>query len=517
MSRLEQSGKNIIFSFVGNILSALLGLVSRTVFIAVLGADYLGLAGLLGNVLGFLAISELGIATAIGFSLYKPLAERDYKSVSALMSLYRRAYRVIGLIVFVAGIGLFFSLDFFVPPAEQPAGTDFAYFTFLATTVFGYFLSYKTTLINSDNRAYRIMPLGIVMNVVQTFAQIAVLLIWRSYIIYLIVQLACSLLLMVLQNRFITREYKEVDFRTKEKISDEQRSTIRKNVGGLIIQKIGDYLVNSTDNLIITKFVSLAATGIYSNYLMIRNLVNAYIGTFFTGTSAAMGNVVAVETDERKRELFDTMMFGAFFIYSFEAVCFMCLFNPFIGEVWIGEKFVFDTFTVAMIVVNNYLTGLRIPLITMKGASGTYLEDSWVPFAFAGINLAASIILAKVLGVAGVFLGTIIGSLCTADWYRPVLIYRKVFHAPVRLYFKRYVLYVFLGLGYTALGWKICSYIELPVPILSLLAKGVVAAALPVGLNVLLFRRTKEFEAVRVMAGRIRNGIRKKLARRKAQ
>ena len=85
MSRLENSAKNILGSFGNNFVASLLGLISRTVFIYTLGADYLGLSGLLSNVLGFLAIGELGIATAIGFSLYKPLAEKDYKSISTLM------------------------------------------------------------------------------------------------------------------------------------------------------------------------------------------------------------------------------------------------------------------------------------------------------------------------------------------------------------------------------------------------------------------------------------------------
>ena len=113
MSRLEKSAKNITFTIGSNILESLLGVVSRTVFIYTLGSEYLGLAGLLSNILGFLSITELGIATAIGFSLYKPLAENDYKSVSALMSLYRKAYCIIAGIVLLCGIGLFFFLDFF--------------------------------------------------------------------------------------------------------------------------------------------------------------------------------------------------------------------------------------------------------------------------------------------------------------------------------------------------------------------------------------------------------------------
>lgn len=330
MSRLENSFKNIFFSFGSSILSTLLGFISRTVFIYTLGTDYLGLAGLLGNVLGFLAISELGIATAIGFSLYKPLAEKDYKTVSSLMSIYRKAYSVIGTIVLFSGIVLFFFLDFFIPVAEQPAGTDFAYFAFLINTVVSYFLAYKTTLISSDNQAFRLVPINMSVNAVQTVLQIVVLAVSRNYVAYLSVQIICSIVLMALQNVYISRRYKDVDFNSKEKLPDEKKKEIKRNVSGLIIAKIGDYLVNSTDNLIITKLVSLAATGIYSNYLLIRNMINGFISTLFSSITASMGNVVAVENDEKKLEVFDTMFFCAFLIYSTEAACFMSLYNLFI-------------------------------------------------------------------------------------------------------------------------------------------------------------------------------------------
>lgn len=512
MSRLESSTKNIFFSFGNTAIASVLGFISRTVFIYCLGETYLGLSGLLGNVLGFLTISELGIASAIGFSLYKPLAEKDYRSVSALMSIYRKAYSIIGAFVAVSGVGLYFILDFFIPPDQQPYGTSVAYFVFLTTTVLGYFLSYKTTLISSDNHAYQLVPINAVFNLIQTALQIIILLLTKSYILYLFVQLLCSALLMLVQNRFITRKYKEVNFYSAEKLSSEQKGTIKKNVGGLIIAKIGDYLVNSTDNLIITKLVSLTATGIYSNYLIIRNMVNGVIATFFAGITASMGNVVAVENDERKLEVFETTLFCAYFIYSFEAVCFMCLFNPFIRDIWIGEQYIFDSFTVAIIVVNNYLTGLRIPLITMKGAAGTYMEDAWIPFAFAGINLVASIYLAKVLGVAGVFLGTIIGSLLTADWYRPIIIYKKVFHTSVLKYYRKYLLYVFLGFTCIAVSYWLCSLIHTSYVFLTFVLKCIVACVLPLSINTVLFKPTKEFAAVIMMAKRLASFVQRKKA-----
>ena len=493
MSRLEKTAKNATLTIINTVVGSLLGFVARTVFIRVLGEEYLGLSGLLNNVLGFLTITELGISTAIGFSLYKPLAENDHDSVSALMSTYRKAYFIIGCIVSFAGIILYFLLDFFVPPAEQPAGTGIAYFVFLFNTALGYFISYKTTLIVSDNQSYRIVPISIAFNIGQTLLQIVVLLVFRSYLAYLAAHLICSSLLMITRNRFITKQYPSIDFYTKKKLSVEQTYTVKRNIGGLVIAKVGDYLVNSTDNLIITKLVSLSATGIYSNYLMIRNVVNGFISALFSSITASMGNIVAVEDDAHKLRSFETVMFFSYFIYSFEAVCFLCLFNPFIGEIWIGNQYTFNTSTVLIIVINNYLTGLRIPLITMKNAAGTYMEDAWIPFGFAGINLIASIILAKRIGVAGVFLGTIIGSLCTADWYRPLIIYRHVFHASVGKYYKRYLTYVFLGFALMAGGWYLCSLVNMEFPIITFVLKCCIAVFFPIAVNILLFHKNEDY------------------------
>ncbi len=511
MSRLENASKNIFGSFGTNFVTSLLGLISRTVFIYTLGSEYLGLSGLLGNVLGFLSIGELGIATAIGFSLYKPLAEKDYKTVSALMSVYRRAYSVIGVLVLVSGILLFSFLDFFIPVEQQPAGTNFAYFAFLISTVVGYFLSYKTTLISSDNQSFRLMPIQILGNCVQTTFQIIVLFIWKDYTIYLAVQILCTVAIMAVQNVYISRKYNQVDFHSDEKLTKVQKEEIKKNISGLMIAKIGDYLVNSTDNLIITKLVSLAATGIYSNYLLIRNMVNGYIGTFFTGITAGMGNVVAVESNQRKKEIFHTMFFCAFLVYGIEATCFMCLFNTFIGDIWVGRQYLFSTGTVLVIVINNYLTGLRIPIITMKGAAGKYLEDSWVPFVFAAINLVASIVLVKSFGVAGVFMGTIVGSVCTADWYRPIVIYRTVFHASVIEYYKKYVVYVLLGGIYLALTYWLCTFISMSNPYIRFCIRGCVAVIVPMTINCLLFYKTKEFNETRKIVCRMLRGVLRKI------
>ena len=105
-SRIIESQYNLIFSLINNFVLTILGFVTRTVFVHSLGSNYLGLNGLFTNVLSLLSLAELGIGSAITFSLYKPIAENDNEKIKSLMRLYKEAYRLVGGIVLVVGVAL---------------------------------------------------------------------------------------------------------------------------------------------------------------------------------------------------------------------------------------------------------------------------------------------------------------------------------------------------------------------------------------------------------------------------
>lgn len=509
--RLEKSIQNIIFSLSNNIVGSILGFISRTVFIYTLGASYLGISGLLQNIFGLLAISELGISTAIGFSLYKPLANNDAKLISTLMTLYKKAYRIIGVFILFLGIVLYNYLDFFVDPSQQPAEIVYIYFMYLINIVVGYFLSYKTTLISSDQNGYKLVPIQIKVTMLTAVIQISYLLIFKNYIGYLTIQMVSSIILNLIQNRFITKEYKHINFSSKDKLPKDEVKTIKRNISGLMAAKIGDFCVNSTDNLIISKYVDLISVGIYSNYILLRNLVNAYIGIIFGSITSSFGNLIAEENEEKCLEIFNNLFFISFILYSFEAVCFICLFNPFI-EIWIGREYLFSFPVVTAIVVNNYLTGLRIPIITMKNAAGIHVEDAWVPFGFATINLISSIFLASRYGVLGVVIGSIIGSLLTADWYRPIVIFKKVFKVSCWRYFKKYITYIILGIAYMIISLIICFYISQSNKIINLLIRGIICIIIPNLMTVIIFFRSKEFKYLYNIKNTLFKNLRKGVA-----
>ncbi|WP_302966920.1 lipopolysaccharide biosynthesis protein [Intestinibacter bartlettii] len=492
--RVENSIKNIISSLCSNIVTSLLGFISRTIFIYTLGKSYLGISALLQNVFGLLAISELGISTAIGFSLYKPLAENNNKLISTLMTIYKKAYRIIAITILFLGIILYNYLDFFVNPNQQPKEIFYIYFLYLINIVIGYFLSYKTTLISSDQKAYKLVPIQIKLNIVTILIQILYLLIFKDYLGYLTIQILSSILINVIQNRFITKEYNYLNFSSKDKLPTEEKRIIIKNMFGLMAAKLGDFCVNSTDNLIISKFVDLASVAIYSNYIMIRNLVNGYIGILFGAITSSFGNLVAEGNEKKSLELFNTLFFLSFMLYSFEAVSFLCLFNPFIGDLWIGKEYLFSMNIVLAIVINNYLTGLRMPIITMKSAAGIYAEDAWVPFGFAIMNLGASIVLGKYWGVFGVIVGSIIGSICTADWFRPIVVFKKVFKVSYWNYFKNYFKYIILGFAYMFISVEICNIISISNIFINFILRCFVCVFVPNTITILLFFKTPEFK-----------------------
>ena len=227
---------------------------------------------------------------------------------------------------------------------------------------------------------------------------------------------------------------------------------------------------------------------------MIRNLVNGYIGILFGAITSSFGNLVAEGNDKKSLEVFNILFFLSFILYSFEAVSFLCLFNPFIGNLWIGKEYLFPMHVVLAIVINNYLTGLRMPIITMKSAAGIYAEDAWVPFGFAIINLGASIILGKYWGVFGVIVGSIIGSICTADWFRPIVVFKKVFKVSSWNYFKNYFKYIILGFAYMFISIEICNIISVSNIFIDFILRCFVCVFVPNIITILLFFKTPEFK-----------------------
>lgn len=435
MDRQKKSFLNISSNFLILLSNTILSFVVRTVFIKVLGEQYLGVNGLFTNILQVISLAELGIGTAINYALYDPLAKEDYKKVSIIMNFYKRVYETIGAIILIAGLILIPFLGTLMKDNQVP-NTIIIYLLYLFNTVGQYFISYKETLITADQRYYKLTKIIFTSNVLIYVFQILVLLIFKSFIIYLLVQIFITLIQRLLCNKLITNSYNDVvDFRCSEKISRDELSKITTNVKAMFFHKIGYNIVQGTDNIIISAFINVATVGIYSNYLSLTTMVNTLLYSIFTSVTSSFGNLAILENKNKQENVFNILNFLAFIVFGFATLCFAILLEPFV-TLWVGEKYVLPMQIVLVICINFYINGIKAPLDTVKEALGIYKQDQYIPLCQAALNIVFSILLVNRFGLIGVVLGTTISSLAMPFWNRPYIVYKYAFNKSCVTYFK---------------------------------------------------------------------------------
>lgn len=492
-SRTKKSFFNVASNFSISITKSILSFVTRTIFIKILGETALGLNGLFSNILSMLSLAELGIGTAINFSLYEPLVNKNIKEINSLMAFYRRVYKLVGLFEIIIGLLLIPFLGVFIKSINEINNVYLIYILYLLNTASTYFIAYKETLINADQKNYMLTKINIFFLVVMNLFQIVILVLFKNYIAYLIIQFIIQLIQMIYTNIFISKQYAYVDFKSNEKLSEKNKRVIKKNVKAMFFHKIGDYCINGTDNLVISSFINLETVGLYSNYLMIINIINSYVATAFNAVTASLGNLIVTESDDRKEEVFRKLNFIAYLLYGTCTVGLISVFSSFI-TLWIGNKYTLDGITTIVIVLNFYLTGMRIPIQSMKSAAGLFDVDKYTPLIQSFINLVISIVLAQKIGLLGVLLGTLISSIVLPCWQRPYLIYKFVLHKSCKSYFINYIKQCFITFFSAFIVHFILSFIMIENLFFLFLVQGTLSVVVFWLFTYLFYRNSEEFK-----------------------
>lgn len=495
--RLTKSIRNSYFVTISQFVNIVLGFVLQTIFIKTLGGTYLGIKGLFTNILSVLSFSELGIGSAITFALYAPLANREENKISAIMHFFKRAYEFIGCFIGVIGICLIPFIHYFTHVYIR--NLYLYYLLFLANTVISYFFTYKRTLLNADQKNYLNTINQLIFKLIQVVGQIIILLAYKSFILFLIIQLLCTFFSNLIISVKVNKQYPYIIGNDKEnKVDTDTKKIIFSNTIGSVGEKIGTIIVQSTDNMLISYFISLFVGGIYSNYLLVTSSLTAIVGQASSAVSASIGNL-AVERKEDVDHQYDTLkkfFFVDHFIVFIVSVCLLTMLNPFI-RLWVGARYEFPFFTVFLLVVNFAITGLRSPLTSFVGAYGLYARDGVKSVIEAVLNLSISIFYVKILnmGVNGIILGTITSNIL-CNWYEPYVVIRYGMRISSR--FKEFIL---IFIGYLLLDivvmlgvYRILSNLFIVRNFIQLFCLGFLTLLSSFVLFVLIFGRNKYFK-----------------------
>lgn len=271
--RVQKSIKNVTTGLVGQVLTLVLSFVVRTVFIQQLGVTYLGVSGLFGNILSILSFAELGFGQAIVFSLYKPIANNNVGKIKSLMYIFRTVYIWMFAVVMVLGLSLTPFLDFFVDDINAVPDLRLIYVMYVISSAATYLFAYKNTYLIATQNSYVSTIIGYFFSIGLAVLQIIVLVFTQNFIIYLGLQVTSGILQNVVVAWRTNCKYPFLKDKDIKPLSIEEKSQIKKNVKALAIYKIGTLSLNSTDNIIMSKFVGLLSVGLYSNYYLLQYTV----------------------------------------------------------------------------------------------------------------------------------------------------------------------------------------------------------------------------------------------------
>ncbi len=428
-SKTNNALKTAASGISSQILNLLLSFAFRTIFLLVLSKEYLGLNGLFTNILSILSLVELGVGSSIVFRMYKPIANNDVVSVGKYMRFYKKMYLFIGIIVLAIGLSLMPIIKFLIKDAQEIPGDIniyFVYFLFVFQSASSYFFVYKSAIFTADQRHYYIVIAQIISSIVSFAARVAILYIFKNYVATLIISICVGILQNFTLSIIAKKIYPEV-FKVKENLTKEQIKEIKSDVFALICHKVGAAVISSTDNILLSSMIGLSVLGIYSNYSMIIIAVSGLVGQLFGTYTSTIGASLINYSQKENYSLYKNLNFLNFTIVSCASIMLFTLFNPFI-EVWLNANMLLNIDVVITLAFSFFLSQIRHINISYVNASGLFRKDKWRPLIEALLNLVGSIVLVKFIGIAGIFLGTIISNLCVVFWREPYLIAKYIFN-----------------------------------------------------------------------------------------
>ncbi|MDO3391177.1 sugar transporter [Bacteroides sp. ET489] len=460
-SRVKKSLLNARVNLIFYFLTLALSFFSRKIFLDCLGADFVGLTGTLQNLLGFLNLAELGIGSAIGYVLYKPLFDHDEAKINEIISVFGYLYRWIGRIILGAGCILACFLPLIFPDTQFELGIIFfAYFAFLASSLIGYFANYKQTLLGADQKNYVVTAYFQTATIVKTLIQMASAYYTGSYYLWVVIELVFGIIYSFILNWKINQVYPWLRSEVKQgKLLFKKYPEVMRYTKQLFIQKISEVVRTQTLPILIYAFSSLKIVAYYGNYTIITDKLILLLGSVLGGVAASIGNLVAEGNNKNSLKVFWELMSIRFLVSGIFMFSIYLLLPPFIS-LWLGDEYILSE-TVLWLLILNILIGLvRMGIEQFLYAFGLFY-DIWAPLLGTVIFIFLSILGGHLWGMEGVLFGNCISLILIYLIWKPVFLFTKGFKISISSYWKNFFIYLFILISSFIIAIFIINSIEI--------------------------------------------------------
>ena len=428
---------NLIFYF----LTLVLSFFSRKIFLDCLGASFIGLTGTLGNLLGYLNLAELGVGAAIAFNLYKPIQQRNRQQIIDLISLFGYYYRNIGLVVLTAGVILSAFIPLIFKSSDFPFGVIyFAFYSFLASSLIGYFINYRQILLSADQKNYIVASYFQTANIVKTLIQLCVAYYYTNLYAWIAIELSFGILYSIILNWKINQVYPWLKCSIKTgKAQSSKYPNILKSTKQVFVHKIKDFILQQSDQLFIFAFVSLKMVAYYGNYVLIIGKLTSLFSTVLDSVGASVGNLVAENNKPKMMGVFWELMALRYFIAGLICFSLYHLITPFI-TLWLGSEYILSQTVLVLLLINLFVSLSRGTVDNFNFAYGHY-SDVWSAWTEGIINVTVTIICGYYWGIPGILLGKTASIIPIVVFWKPLYLFRDGFDESYATYWLSTVRY----------------------------------------------------------------------------
>ncbi|WP_053992544.1 lipopolysaccharide biosynthesis protein [Mangrovimonas sp. TPBH4] len=439
MSRLKKTIKNAKVGVFFYLLTLFVHFFSRKIFLEGLGDEFIGLTSTLQSILGFLNLAELGIGTVIGVTLYGPLFQNDKNEINKITALIGYLYRKIGLWIFLSGliISIFLPIIFSETTINLPI-VFFVFFSFLTSSLLGYFVNYHIVILQADQKSYIVSSIYQTVTIIKLISQCFLVYYYRAYYLWILLELVFPVIYALLLRNKIKREYPWLILNNKQpkSILKEYPKTIML-IKQTFIHKIANFVLGGTDHILIFVLVNLKSVAFFGNYQLIFQKITQLTNNFFGGIEAGVGNLVAENNYNNIRKVFWEMMSLRFLLGGFMCINLYFLIEPFI-LIWLGEKYILDQGILILMLVNLFISQVRTPVENFKNAYALFW-DIWAPIVEVILNLSVSLVFGRLWGIKGIMFGTLTSLVVVVLFWKPYFLFKHGFKKNVLEYWKGFI------------------------------------------------------------------------------
>ena len=460
--RVHRSIMNIKVGMVFYTFTLILAFFSRKIFLDCLGAEFIGLTGMLMNIMSYLSVAELGIGTSIVYFLYKPLQEDDHKKINEVMSMLAFLYRCIGCVILAIGIivSLFFPWWFDNLSTGLPL-VYFAFYSFLLSSAAGYIFNYKQLLVSANQKQYLVSSYFQTIGILQSVTQILLAWYYRNLWLWVVVGLVFTVIGIIVFNIRIRQIYPWLNINLSEgRRNLKKYPEVLKKSRQVFMQKFKDLMLFRSDEILVGAFVSVTHVALYGNYTVVTSKLNFLVNILGEGLNAGVGNLIAEGNEHNIMKVFWEMTAARYLILGIVIFPLLMFLQAFVG-CWFGTQYQLDELIVNLLILNIFLLLHNGTVLIFIGANGMY-SDIWAVWTEFFLNITITLILAPYYGIVGILLGKIVSIAFSGVIWKPYFLFTSGFHKSVAVFWKGMIPYYISFFSFVAIAILVRKWVVEP-------------------------------------------------------